>query len=329
MRDMETAEWIEEVTGASVQGPPVLVQELWSGYGAIERWWLGAPGGKGKSTVILKRIDAPAGGADHPRGWATNLSDARKRRSYVIERRFYADFAPRTEGSVARMPRRLGARETETGGMMLLEDLDAAGFGDRRRGVSDADVRACVRWLATFHATFLGQPTDGLWERGTYWHLDTRPDELAAMEEGPLKNAAPEIDARLGAAQFRTLVHGDAKLANFCFPTRSESAAIEEVAAVDLQYVGGGIGVQDLAYFLGSCLDDEELTRLANGYLDAYFEELAAALRTRGLDSHDVESEWRRHWPDAWADFHRFLAGWAPGHWKMSTFSERLTRSAL
>ena len=98
---------------------------------------------------------------------------------------------------------------------------------------------------------------------------------------------------------------------------------------MDLQYVGGGVGVQDVAYFLGSCLGEEELARGADAHLDRYFEDLGRVLAERGLESAAVEDEWRALWPFAWADFHRFLAGWAPGHWKLSAFSERMTRSAL
>ena len=111
-------------------------------------------------------------------------------------------------------------------------------------------------WLAHFHATFMGETPDGLWEVGSYWHLDTRPDELEALDDVHLKQAAGEIDALLRAARFQTFVHGDAKLANFCF---SEDGT--QVAAVDFQYVGGGCGMKDVAYFIGSCLYEEDCER--------------------------------------------------------------------
>jgi len=31
----------------------------------------------------------------------------------------------------------------------------------------------------------------------------------------------------------------------------------------------------------------------------------------------------------AWADFHRFLKGWSPGHWKLTGYSERVVREVL
>ena len=38
----------------------------------------------------------------------------------------------------------------------------------------------------------------GLWQTGTYWHLATRPDEYAAMEDGELKRVAGEIEDIIG-----------------------------------------------------------------------------------------------------------------------------------
>ena len=108
--------------------------------------------------------------------------------------------------------------------------------------------------------------------RGLTGIWPTRPDELAAMEEGPLKRAAEIIDTRLSGARFQTFVHGDAKLANFCF---RESAA---VAAVDFQYVGRGCGMKDLAYFLGSCLSEEECEKRERELLDLYFEKFSAVM---------------------------------------------------
>jgi hypothetical protein len=121
-------------------------------------------------------------------------------------------------------------------------------------------------------------------------------------------------------------VHGDAKLANFCF---SEDGT--KVAAVDFQYVGGGCGMKDLAYFVGSCLYEEDCERLETKILDEYFRELKSAVSKQNLeiDWKDLEENWRSLYPVAWADFHRFLKGWSPDHWKINSYSEKITRKVI
>ena len=43
----------------------------------------------------------------------------------------------------------------------------------------------------------------------------------------------------------------------------------------------------------------------------------------------EVEQQWRPLFAIAWADFHRFLLGWCPGHWKQTGFSDRMVEIAL
>ena len=43
----------------------------------------------------------------------------------------------------------------------------------------------------------------------------------------------------------------------------------------------------------------------------------------------DIENEWRDLFPFAWADFHRFLKGWSPSHWKINDYSEKITREVV
>ena len=211
--------------------------------------------------------------------------------------------------------------------LLLLEDLNVAGFAERRRSVTDIEVDACLSWLANFHATFMGDQPEELWTVGTYWHLATRPDELEALDDSRLKAAASELDRRLSDSQFQTFVHGDAKLANFCFSADGTSAA-----AVDFQYVGGGCGMKDVAYFISSCFDEDECERRESALLDRYFEFLRKALErsSRTIDSRvELEAEWRELYPVAWTDFFRFLQGWSPGHWKAHRYSKRLAAEVL
>jgi len=206
------------------------IQTLWSGYGKIMRY--GLRGGDCERMVI-KHVKLPDQ-AHHPRGWNTDLSHQRKIHSYHVESAWYRDWADQCD-EACRVPHYLVLEEDEDEFLMVLEDLDASGFPVRKNSVSIEEMQTCLSWLAHFHATFMGQAPTGLWAVGTYWHLDTRPDELVALEDDGLKAAAAAIDQVLRSARYQPLVHGDAKLANFCF---SESG--EQVAAVDFQYVGGG-----------------------------------------------------------------------------------------
>ncbi|MEL7401558.1 MAG: oxidoreductase family protein, partial [Pseudomonadota bacterium] len=103
------------------------------------------------------------------------------------------------------------------------------------------------------------------------------------------------------------------------------------VAAVDFQYVGGGCGMKDVAYFLGSCLTENKCQALETELLDFYFSALCNRVQNKHphIDTDALETEWRSMFDVAWADFHRFLKGWSPGHWKLNSYSELLTRRVI
>lgn len=328
-----------KATGASSLIESEVLQNLWSGYGKIVRCGLEydmagkrprhplTPGTaslrKPRESVVVKHVHWPTTN-NHPRGWNTGRSHERKVKSYQVETTFYENWANRC-GESCRVPECLALETRGDEVFMVLEDLDAAGFGGRRSCVSGLEIKACLSWLAHFHATFMGEKPTGLWETGTYWHLETRPDELAELTDPALKAAAGAIDRKLQESPFQTFVHGDAKLANFCFSQDGK------VAAVDFQYVGGGCGMKDVAYFLSSCLDEDECERQETGLLDYYFQTLEHALKEGGkdIDFPALETGWRALYPVAWTDFFRFLLGWSPGHWKIHSYSERLTREVL
>ncbi len=299
---------VAALTGAATATRGERIQSLWSGYGEVVRYALE---GAQVSSVVVKHVTPGAG---------SGRSHDRKLRSYDVELAWYDRWAPRcTEG--CRVARCHGAERGDGQWLFVLEDLDASGFAGRRREMSDRQRGAALRWLASLHATFMGERPRGLWKTGTYWHLGTRPDEHRAMAPGPLRKAAAAIDQRLDDARFKTIVHGDAKPANFCFAGDGRT-----VAAVDFQYVGGGCGMKDVAYLLTGA--DAGTTR---GALDLYFGHLRKGLHQLGhLDRaiDDVESEWRELYPWTWADFHRFLAGWAPGH-QVHPYGNTLTGRVL
>lgn len=298
-----------------------VIQNLWSGYGKIIR--LGIEEGC-VDRVVVKHVRLPKGGS-HPRGWNTDLSHQRKLRSYEIETYWYKHYSAICD-DFCRIPKCLALETAGDEVLMVMEDMDISGFPARKHSVEWKEIAECLRWLANFHAKFMNKKPEGLWEVGTYWHLDTRPDELRIMDDKRLKRAAHEIDMMLRNSPYQTIVHGDAKLANFCFSDNGN-----KVAAVDFQYVGGGCGMKDVAYFVGSCLYEDDCERLENKILTTYFTELEAALirENSRINFNDLEADWRALYPVAWTDFHRFLKGWSPDHWKINSYSERLSREVI
>ncbi len=312
------AQFIMESTGCTSFEIREVVQELWSGYGSILRIDLR---GANQSSVILKQVDLQ-GVNSHPRGWNTHRSHQRKLKSYEVEWNWYSNVSLANEEGL-KMPSFLGAKTTEKAKFLLMEDLNASGYPVRKSSASPEEIKSCLTWLARFHANYLGKPCDGLWETGTYWHLATRPDEWNRMNPGLLKDRAEEIDRVLATSRFRTLVHGDAKLANFCF-----SKSGRKVAAVDFQYVGSGCGMKDVAYFLSGCLSSEECFEWENDLLDHYFVELRT-YTPQTFNGASLEEEWRTLYPFAWADFIRFLSGWSPTHYKLHEYGRSMVKKVL
>jgi len=307
-----------------------VVQGLWSGCGEIVRYSIS--GVDSVTSVILKQIQVPTE-ISHPRGWSSNHAAERKIHSYLVEQNWYEAWSSQCDDE-CRVARCFGifshAEKNQT--YILLEDLNDSGFHVRRNELTVFETVPCLQWLASFHARFMTRSPNkswpkGLWEKGTYWHLDTRQDEWNAMSEGRLKSSARRLSEALENSTFQTLVHGDAKVANFCF-----SHNMDQVSAVDFQYVGKGIGVQDVAYFLGSCLSENELELHLDYLLDNYFSELSRCLVAQGESpdlSEEVAKEWHSLFSIAWADFHRFIAGWSPNHKKNTSFSQKVTTIGL
>ena len=267
-------------------------------------------------SVVVKHVQLPKN-KNHPRGWNTDIGHQRKVKSYQVEKEWYDTYS---KNSSARLPQCLVIETFEEEVLIVLEDLNEAGYPIRKTSLNWEEIAESLKWLAQFHASYLGKVPNGLWEVGTYWHLETRPQELEILKDQKLKEAAPIINEKLNACQYKTFVHGDAKLANFCFSKDGE------VAGVDFQYVGGGCGMKDVAYFIGSCLNESECERLEEKILDTYFEHLQKKLKET---NQALETEWRSLYRVAWADFHRFLKGWSPSHWKINSYSERVTAEVI
>lgn len=305
---------MEEALGAPLTHPPETVTTLWAGYGRILRYHTREATPR---SVIVKQIR-------FPEARALDLGHQRKVRSYAVERTFYEKFAQFSRER-ARVPELLAASRQGEELWLVLEDIDAAGFPGRPRAGRADVTRAGLEWLAAFHAAHLGRTPSGLWEEGSYWHLGTRPDEHRSINGHPLHELAPELDRRLRRARHRTLVHGDPKLENFC----SEVGPSPRFAAVDFQYVGGGVGVRDVVYFIGSAISPARVEADLPRLLCDYFRALERELRAQGAtnaEMSEVEAEWRELAPVAWLDFYRFTLGWSPAWAQSDLYAQKLLR---
>ncbi|WP_333911945.1 phosphotransferase [Vibrio coralliirubri] len=319
-----------------------VIQRLWGGYGELVRLVFSQASRAELKSVIVKHVALPDK-AEHPRGWNTKLSHQRKVHSYQVETAWYQSFTQQWDERCP-VPVGLQCELEENEWLIVMQDLADIGFPLTSQfdvlAASDYQVSsytreeqkqrdACLKWLANFHAKHINinqQQSSSLWHVGTYWHLDTRPDELNALADLPLKNQAKHIDRLLKECPYQTLVHGDAKLANFCFDSESERAA-----AVDFQYVGHGCAMKDVALFMSSAVRPQDCVELESEVLDAYFQHLKEALAhyQPHLSFDEVEAAWRPMFCVAWADFQRFVKGWSPEHWKINPYTEQLTLRVL
>ena len=89
--------------------------------------------------------------------------------------------------------------------------------------------------------------------------------------------------------------------------------------------------MKDVAYLIGSCMLEEDCEVLESQILNTYFIALQLALKRmqKEVDFVALEKDWRALYHFAWTDFHRFLKGWSPGHWKINSYSERISRKVI
>jgi len=318
--NLDFKNYLLQITNASDCEEIEIIQSLWSGYGRISRYRLV---GSSVKTVVVKFISLNLSGA-HPKGWDTDYAHKRKVKSYKIETQWYERWSKRCTPS-CRVPEFLGSISGKYDQWIIMEDLNT-NYPLRKHLPCMAEIKACLAWLANFHANFLHCEPEGLWPIGTYWHLATRPDEFEKIEHVELKEKAQLIDDLLNNCKYNTLVHGDAKLANFCFSEEGR-----KIAAVDFQYVGGGCGIKDVAYFIGSCLSSYDCETYQDELLDFYFTALLKAFQSSGsdIDFKALKDEWTTLYPVACADFTRFLLGWMPAHQKINKYNLDMMHTVL
>ena len=133
-------------TGASSLQQKEVIQELWSGYGKIIRIELeNTP----LQSVVLKHVQLPRNN-NHPRGWNTDIGHQRKLKSYEVETTWYKTYS---KHSLARLPKCFAIERHQDETLIVLEDLDHVGFHLRKQKFAWTDIKACLEWLAQFHAS--------------------------------------------------------------------------------------------------------------------------------------------------------------------------------
>lgn len=330
----------------------VHLAELWAGYGHIFRIQVeqcaassGSPStNKLHGTYIVKTIQPPPSS-----GEGYDEGHARKMLSYRVEANFYRYFAETVSSEECSVPKLIASSASNDatghqGQTLILEDISLRFpvLTERRGTLNDAQVRKSLEWLAHFHASswditsvstdgFCPPPSQaceqnwrgtGLWQQGGYHYLATRQHELESIDPhtdpwGQLGLHAESdlpisVDWCLNNPADRSrlsLIHGDVKAANMAFSTDTR-----HMAMYDFQYVGVGLGVQDLAKFLttsipGRYLDDQDgEEKLLKMYHGCLVDKLPNGAK------YEFE-QLMRDWELALVSWVRFLAGWSGGFW--------------
>ncbi|KAF7800298.1 hypothetical protein EIP86_011546 [Pleurotus ostreatoroseus] len=285
--------------------------------------------------------------------------------SYDIERWFYLHLASSLPPHVKIA--RAYPSDNDMAHNLLLEDLSVE-FPYSASGSMDQDATICVlNWLAGFHGTYFqahrhpegvvpivpaprawreGSTTCGVWQRGTYFYLETRREELEETDREEYAWLFPWIEKVNDAIEreiqrYGTIVHGDVKSANIVFnrrPSRTGKKAYQAVtdgsiplrcALYDFQYVGLGLPALDLVYFLGMSVSPSLLSPSSEKeLLQVYHASLQRCLTDQGTshESYAFNIFWH-HWELAIVDWYRFMTGW--GFWGNDNWVRRRAREIM
>lgn len=285
------------------------IARLWAGMGSIE--WIKCNDG---ISMVAKKILCP-----NPR----SFGDKRKAASYAVEANFYSLYANNL-GVIC--CRGLNSVDDGKGNITIL--MTPLPHRTLTYMAGETAV-AAIRSVARLHAYFWGNSKStaavksGLAPQGTYWYLDTRPDEYDSMSkhglEGKLRRTARHIDEALKDHPYQTVVHGDLKACNM-----SESDDPKYVTFVDFQYVGKACPTKDLAYLFVCGMDDFDEDQ-EEGMLRLYTKEL----KERGVGS-DSEAPLptldglKKAMDLAYCDLYRWMCGW--GVWGNDFLVDRVER---
>lgn len=283
-------------------------KDAWKGVGAIYRI------SSSELSFILKHYDW----AEAQKWGESDQAVERKVTSFLNEWFWYTELNMSSRASD--FPGLIYQQKADAEMILVLENIEQAGFEVRSSWDAGA-VEYILSWLAELHVRNLN--TEHV-SRGGYWHLETRQSEWGSMAEGMHKTNAEQWNQQLVEAKHQTIIHGDSKLLNY-----GVNPSLEKVKGFDLQYMGRGVGVQDVACLLsglGGMFAENELEDLE----EYYFTTLGVKLELQFPEkAQDVVKEWRQLLPVAWLDYQRFLMGWQMGHWKLEGYIRKYERAFL
>lgn len=292
------------------------IQPLWNNYGGIYRCTFR----NNEPAIIVKCIQIPEQPHAHPYGWNSSAGHLRKITSYTVEQAFYENYA--TDIPV-RVPQFMQSVNSPIGQLLFMEDLAVNEFVSPQ-APSYSQIIHTIEWLAQFHAYTLGKPFPHLWPQGNYWHLDTRQEEWERISSSTLKTQAGAIDAQLKHSAYTCLIHGDAKHPNFLYNDT-------DVAAIDFQYSGTGVGVMDLVCYFSSIMDASSCFKWESQLRSHYFKALSTYIQQYSphISPVALKQDWEEKYIFAWADYYRFLQGWNPSHPKNRAYAAEMSQKAL
>mmetsp|Transcript_11873 Transcript_11873/g.30124 ORF Transcript_11873/g.30124 Transcript_11873/m.30124 type:complete len:336 (+) Transcript_11873:112-1119(+) len=298
------------------------IATLWGGMGSIVRLKCQVEGPNESITIIAKRIRC-----SNPR----SFGDRRKAASYQVEASFYGSDACLELSEKDICCKGLHTDDDGNGSITILMNP----LPNQSLHYMEGDVaKAAVRSVARLHAYFWGDSKStqaveeiGLAAQGTYWYLDTRPDEYEYMDgrrgiSRKLKKAAFGIDRALKEHEYQTICHGDLKACNM-----SMSEDPSYVTFVDFQYLGRACPAKDIAYLFvcGMDIDADFEERQEEELLSLYIDELAANGVGENKDAPLPTVEKLKIALDlSYCDLYRWMLGW--GVWGNGFLGERVER---
>ena len=190
-------------------------------------------------------------------------------------------------------------------GWLLLDDLGALSEGDQLAGATDDEAFAMIDSLATWHAAWWGDGSlaDLAWlpdvthpSVAGYGRIFDQTWETCVAKLGGALDASILDAARTARVEFdaalerfavgpRTLVHGDARLANVLFGPNG-------AVLLDFQLATRSRGAYDLAFFCAGSMATDDRRRLEPALLQRYLEGLHEAGVT-GYDAEDLATDYR------------------------------------